>query len=533
MFSFSSYFSTEYLVMLLPASVLLYALLPQRLRRWSLLLSSYVFFWAISGKLIAFLLFSTLSLHHFGIWLGRIQGELDGLLERSPREMRKELKRQYTRKQRLVVAFALALHLGILLWLKYTPFFASNINILLGLLGIERKVPIPSYVLPIGISFYTMQAASYLFDVYRQKVPADRNLFRLALYLSFFPLLMEGPICRYQQTAQQLWEAPPLRYQNFMLGLQRMSYGLLKKILVADRLNLFIKTVFDHYEDYDGLVIAVAAVCYTIQLYMDFSGTMDLAVGAGRIFGFQIPENFQRPFFSRSIPEFWQRWHISLGTWFKDYIFYPMSMSKPLKKLTTKARKRLGSHYGPLVAGSIALFCVWLCNGLWHGAAWNYVFFGMYHFALILLGNLTEPLTVRWTGALGISRTSVPYRGFQMVRTGILVCIGELFFRANGLYNGLAMFHKMVTQFSLACIRSGSLFQIGMRKKDFLLVAVFLVVLVLVGIAQERGVHLGTRLRQSPVALRVAVYYAVLLALIIFGAYGAGYVPVDPIYAGF
>ena len=152
MFSFSSYFSTEYLVMLLPASVLLYALLPQRLRRWSLLLSSYVFFWAISGKLIAFLLFSTLSLHHFGIWLGRIQGELDGLLERSPREMRKELKRQYTRKQRLVVAFALALHLGILLRLKYTPFFASNINILLGLLGIERKVPIPSYVLHIGIS---------------------------------------------------------------------------------------------------------------------------------------------------------------------------------------------------------------------------------------------------------------------------------------------------------------------------------------------------------------------------------------------
>ena len=141
------------------------------------------------------------------------------------------------------------------------------------------------------------------------------------------------------------------------------------------------------------------------------------------------------------------------------------------------------------------------------------------------MGNLTEPLTVRWTGALGISRTSVPYRGFQMVRTGILVCIGELFFRANGLYNGLAMFHKMVTQFSLACIRSGSLFQMGMRKKDFLLVAVFLVVLVLVGIAQERGVHLGTRLRQSPVALRVAVYYAVLLALIIFGAYGAGYVP--------
>lgn len=533
MLSFSSYFSPGYLALYLPAAVLLYALAGQRGRRAVLLLFSYVCFWAVSGKLIAYLLLSTLSMYHTGLWLAHDQARTKELLEETPKEERRALRARAQTKQRRILALGLLFQLGMLVVLKYTPFFLSNYNALLQALSLPVTLRIPHFLLPIGISFYTMQTASYLFDVYRQKVPADRNLFRLALYLSFFPLLMEGPICRYQQTAQQLWEAPPLRYQNFMLGLQRMSYGLLKKILVADRLNLFIKTVFDHYEDYDGLVIAVAAVCYTIQLYMDFSGTMDLAVGAGRIFGFHIPENFQRPFFSRSIPEFWQRWHISLGTWFKDHIFYPMSMSKPLKKLTTKARKRLGSHYGPLVAGSIALFCVWLCNGLWHGAAWNYVFFGMYHFALILLGNLTEPLTVRWTGALGISRTSVPYRGFQMVRTGILVCIGELFFRANGLYNGLAMFHKMVTQFSLACIRSGSLFQIGMRKKDFLLVAVFLVVLVLVGIAQERGVHLGTRLRQSPVALRVAVYYAVLLALIIFGAYGAGYVPVDPIYAGF
>lgn len=157
-----------------------------------------------------------------------------------------------------------------------------------------------------------------------------------------------------------------------------MSYGLLKKILVADRLNLFIKTVFDHYEDYDGLVIAVAAVCYTIQLYMDFSGTMDLAVGAGRIFGFQIPENFQRPFFSRSIPGVLAALAYLPGYLVQGLHLLPVSMSKPLKKLTTKARKRLGSHYGPLVAGSIALLCVWLCNGLWHGAAWNYVFFGMY-----------------------------------------------------------------------------------------------------------------------------------------------------------
>ena len=318
-------------------------------------------------------------MYHTGRWLAHEQARAKQDLEEAPKEERRAFgpEPDQTAQDSGPGAFVPVGHAG---GAKIYPFFFSNFNALFHAWALPITLRIPYFLLPIGISFYTMQAASYLFDVYRQKIPADRNLFRLALYLSFFPLLMEGPICRYEQTAQQLWEAPALRYQA-PAGLQRTELRFNQKILVADRLNLLIKTVFDHYEDYDGLVIAVAAVCYTIQLYMDFSGTMDLAVGAGRIFGFQIPENFQRPFFSRSIPEFWQRWHISLGTWFKDYIFYPLSMSKPLKKLTTKARKRLGSHYGPLVAGSIALFCVWLCNGLWHGAAWNYIFFGLYHFA--------------------------------------------------------------------------------------------------------------------------------------------------------
>ena len=211
-----------------------------------------------------------------------------------------------------------------------------------------------------------MQAVAYIFDVYRRKIPADRNLLRLALFMGFFPQIMEGPICRYSETAEQLWAAPMLRYQNLTFGLQRILFGLMKKIVIADRLNLLIKNIFTGYESYDGFVIAVAAVCYTIQLYMDFSGAMDLVIGSGQIFGMKLPENFQRPFFSKTISEFWKRWHITLGAWFKDYIFYPLSMSKPLKKLTARARKRLGNHFGPLLSGAIALFCVWLCNGLWH-----------------------------------------------------------------------------------------------------------------------------------------------------------------------
>ena len=179
--------------------------------------------------------------------------------------------------------------------------------------------------------------------------------------MSFFPQIMEGPICRYGDTAQRLWEAPPVAWENFLFGAQRILWGMMKKMVVADRLNLFIRQVFWNYAEYDdGLVIALAAVAYTLQLYMDFSGTMDLALGSGQLFGVTLPENFRRPFFSRTIGEFWRRWHITLARGLRDYVFYPVSLARPMKRLTTWGRKHLGPHYGPLLAGSVALFCVWL-----------------------------------------------------------------------------------------------------------------------------------------------------------------------------
>ena len=394
-------------------------------------------------------------------------------------------------------------------------------------------LPVPSFLLPIGISFYTLQAVSYLIDVYRGKIQADHNLFRLALFLGFFPQMMEGPICRYEQTAQRLWEAPPMCWNNFLLGGQRILWGIIKKMVVADRLNIFILNVFSDYDQYNGSIIAVAAICYTIQLYMDFSGTIDVALGSAQLFGVALPENFQRPFFSRTISEFWQRWHITLGTWFKDYIFYPVSMSKPMKKLTSKARKRFGPRYGPILTSSVALLCVWLCNGLWHGSAWNYIFFGLYHFALIFAGNLVQPLVLTVTERLHIDRNHMAYRLMQTLRTCVLVCIGELFFRAEGLKNGLKMAWRMVTDWSFSPILKGNLFAYGIDGPDTVLVALFLVFLLVVGIMQERGVKLGETLVSKSWPVRIAVYYAAICFLVIFGAYGIGYIPVDPIYAGF
>ena len=530
----SSFFSPRFLVFVLPAIVLVYALLPKAsLRRGLLLAASWGVFFLFSRKLLLFLLLVIGSDYGFGRWLSASQAKCAAAVKAAEKDRRKAIRRRFLRRDRLILALGILLPLGLLLVLKYAAFFLDNLNALFAAMGSAVTVRVPSFLLPIGISFYTMQAMSYLFDVYRKTLPAERNVLRLALYMSFFPQLMEGPICRYSETAQQLWAAEPLQWRNLLFGIQRIVWGVMKKVVIADRLNLLIETVFGDYMSYDGLTIALAAVCYTFQLYMDFSGTMDLVLGVGNIFGVQLPENFQRPFFSRTIPEFWKRWHITLGTWFRDYIFYPLSLSAPLKKLASRLRKHWGSHYGVLPSSAAALLCVWVCNGLWHGAGWNYLFFGLYHFALILMGNIIEPPALALTNKLGIRREGRPFRYFQIVRTSILVCIGELFFRANGLAAGLAMFRRIFTDFSFSAVKSGDILTYGMDGKDFLLVLLCAVGLFAVGIAQERGVHLRETLARRPMWLQFAVWYLILLFVIICGAYGAGYVPVDPIYANF
>ena len=533
MFSLSSYFSVEYMLILLPLSVGLYLILPQKLRRISLLLCSYTFFWAVSGKLIVYLLISTLLVYLFGLWLGRIQDELAQALAVCEKGGKKAVRAQYQARLLRVCVLGVLLHVGILLGVKYTPFFSDNLNVLLRMLHIPVVLKRPVFAIPIGISFYTMQAASYVLDVYRGKIRADRNLLRIALFMSFFPQIMEGPICRYSDTAMQLWEAPRIRFENLIAGIERILWGLMKKTVVADRLNLLIENVFSGYEAYDGFVIALAAVCYTVQLYMDFSGTMDVVIGTGQIFGITMPENFKRPFFSKTISEFWTRWHITLGTWFKDYLFYPLSVSRPMKKLTSRARKRFGNHYGPLFSGAIALLCVWLCNGLWHGAGWHYIVFGLYHFVLILTGNLIAPLSIALAEKLHIRRDHFLYRTLQGIRTFVLVCIGELIFRALSLGQAAGMLKKIGTQFTTAVLRDGSLFTMGMDRQDYIIVFVTLVIVLIVGIVQERGVRIREYLAGRNLAVRFAAGYALILFIVIFGAYGLGYLPVNPIYAGF
>ena len=528
-----SYWSLSFLVIFLPIVIILYNIIPKKYRWLVLLLSSYSFIWIISNKLIIYVLITTLITFLGGLWINKIQEKRNIELEKVEKEKKKELKQKYVKKQRLVLTFLSLLILGILIVLKYSGFFIENIDNLFKILSIPIELKIPKFLMPVGISFYTLQAISYLIDIYKEKIKADKNLGRIALFISFFPQIMEGPICRYSQTAEKIWKCEKTNYKNLTFGVQRIVFGFAKKTLIVDRVNAFLIEIFDNYGQYNGAIVALGMVIYTLQLYMDFSGTMDVVIGTAQIFGIELPENFKQPFFSKSISDFWTRWHITLGTWFRDYIFYPVSLSNVCKKITTKLRKKIGNYYGPLVASAIALFCVWICNGLWHGAAWSFIFFGMYHFSLILLGKIFSPLFEKTNKLLHINEKHFIYKGFQIVRTTILVCIGELFFRANTLTDGINMFNKMITEFSFNTFVDGSALQLGLDLQDFILIFVVIILIFVISLIKEKGINIRESIANKNIFVRWCLYYALILIIIIFGTYGLGYVPLNPMYANF
>lgn len=527
------HFDRVYLLVFLPLVLIIYSIFKPKYRKYVLLIASYILFYSISNKLIIYILLSTLSIHHLGMWISNIEKEKNAALIDINKEEKKAIKEKYQRQKKRVLIFDILLHIGLLLVLKYAAFFTLNINSLLDLLNIKVVLNVPKFILPIGISFYTLEAISYMVDVYHGKIEYDNNLVRLALYLSYFPYLIEGPIVKYEEVKDKLIEGKKLEYKNVTFGAQRILYGILKKVVVADRLNLLIKMIFSNYTEFNGSILFFASICYTIQLYMEFSGTMDVALGTSEMFGINLPENFKSPFFSKTISEFWQRWHITLGRWFKDYIYYPLSLSKPIKKFMSFARKHVGNYYGPLLAGTIALAAVWLSNGLWHGAAWKYIFFGVYHFTLILLNNLFEPLKRFICHKLKINRQNIFYKVMQMFIVFNLVVIGEMFFRADTLTDGFNILASILTNFNISKFFDGTLLTLGLDFCDFAIVIITLVIVFIISFLREKNISIREVIASKPIVVRWIIYYALILFILIFGAYGSNYEPIGPIYAEF
>ena len=523
-----SYLKSTYLFAILPFIVVVYNLIPKK-RQYFLLIANLAFYFLLGKFRLIYLIISIISVYFSARIMGKYDKEKEKLLKTKNAD-KKLINSKIKRKKKLILVLCILLNVILLVIFKYLGFFTLNINLLFDLLHINYDLKIMKFIAPVGISFYTLSALSYVIDVYNGKVAADKSIVKVALFLSFFPQIMEGPIARFSDTAEELYSGKRVSYNNLALGYQRIMYGFFKKKLIADRLNALVNTVFNNYASYNGFTILLGAIGYTVMLYMEFSGTMDVVVGTGQIFGVNVPENFRQPFFSKNVSEFWTRWHISLGSWFKDYIYYPISLSKPLKKLTSKLRKLLGNHYGPLVSGSIALFVVWFLNGLWHGAGYTFLFFGMYHFVMIVGGNFLGPLFVKLCAKLHINRENIIYRVLQSIKMSLFVFIGEMFFRADTVTQGIEMFKGIITRFK---INGSELLSLGLDIYDYIILLLAIIFIFVISLLREKNIDVREKLSKKKTWVRWAILYAFILSIFIFGAYGPGYEPVDPIYADF
>ena len=301
---------------------LIYFIFPRKIKWVVLLLASYIFYFICSKWLIIYMLITTLSIYILALIMGKIDIKTKARCkEETDRKVKKEIKNKAKRNKKILVALAVLINFGILISLKYCNFINQNLNAIFNVIKLPIEIPLKKIVLPLGISYYTLQVISYVVDVYRGKYLPDKHFGRVALFVSFFPQMVEGPIGRYDELANQLYESHKFSYENVKFGIQLMLWGYFKKMVIADRAAIYVNTVFENYHAYAGLPTFMAAAIYTLQIYAEFSGCIDIVRGTAQIFGITMAENFKRPFFSKSVQEFWRRWHITLGTWFKEYIF--------------------------------------------------------------------------------------------------------------------------------------------------------------------------------------------------------------------
>ena len=360
------------------------------------------------------------------------------------RKAKKEYKALIGWQKKCVCVCVVLVNVGILVFLKYSVFLGQVFTDVLGLIHINVENPMYQRMMPLGISFYTLSAVSYIVDVYRGKYRASDKFGKVALFLAFFPHIVEGPIARFDLVGEQMYEGHRFSYENMTMGLQLILWGFFKKIVIADRANMYVNQIFDNYASYTGLPVVVGMLLYTLQLYAEFSGCMDIVRGSAQMFGIGLSENFNQPFISKTVSEFWRRWHMTLGAWFKDYVFYSVSLSKPFVKLSKKTREHMNTFFATFVPMSIAMFIVWFGTGIWHGASWKYVMYGLYYWAIMVIGLLMEPLFKKLYEKMNVDRQGKVYRLLQVVRTFIFVNVGMLMFRADDL---TAFGHMFVSMF--------------------------------------------------------------------------------------
>lgn len=476
--------SFSYLIYL-PVVAIIYFLLPKKLRNYWLLAASLFFYGCWRAEYLLLIVFSILATYFCSLLLEKFEGD--------------------ARRKKTVLALSFAANLAILFFFKYFNFAAATINAL----AAREAVHFLDVALPVGISFYTFQALGYTVDVYRGDIKAQHNIFTYALFVCFFPQLVAGPIERSENLLPQFETPHRFDYDEMLRGLLLILWGFFQKLMIADRLAIFVDAAFDSYETVSGWSLIIASVFFALQIYCDFASYSNIAIGSAQIMGFKLMKNFDAPYFSRSLGEFWNRWHISLSSWLRDYLYIP-----------------LGGNRRGTARRALNLLIVFLVSGLWHGAAWTFVCWGLIHGVGRVIGTLTSKLRTTVRERLGLEHNAL-WSFARILFTFLFVVVSFVFFRADSVGQALGIIGAWFTRFP-----GTDTLALGLDAADMTVALASVAVLALVDIL-ARKTDLREKLLALPLAARWAFTLAAMAVIAVFGIYGPAYSAAPFIYFQF
>ncbi len=494
-------------------TLIIYFIVPKKIQWIILLLSSLVFLFYDNFSL--FTVFQALLILLVSYFGGR-------LIE----------KYRDTKKETVILLCSIAIILGLLIYLKYSNLLIITYNHIITLLGMSKKVELVTRVSLIGISYYSLIMISYLIDIHRGACKAQKNILKCALFMYYFPILPSGPFVRYETMEKELYKKHKFDYDRMCSGLVRMCWGFFKILVISSRVGYFVDTVYGNMSKFKGFFAILAALFFPLQLYTNFSGSIDVIMGVSEILGINLPENFTGPFFSRTITEFWRNWHITLGAWLKDYIFYPLLKSNFMQKLNKVCKKKFGKN-GKKIPLYLSMFVMWLAIGIWHGGAYTYIIgSGMIPFACIFFEDNLAPLAKKINKKLRIDEDGFWYHLYQSVRTYVLFSFAMIFFRASSIMQGLRLIKRMLVFNPWVLLDNKTLYTAGLDMRDFHVMILSVIVLFIVDYFSKK-INVREKLFKQNIIVRWAAIYILLFSIIIFGCYGLGYDATSFIYQGF
>ncbi len=515
-----SLFSIDFFIFIFIGCVLYY-LIPKKFQWFFLLLLSSYFYASAGLKTLGFILLTTITVWIGAIWIAwvdeKTQKEIKSLNTKQTIEVKKKMKNKAKRKKQIFFWSVLIINVGILAFLKYINFIIGNLNGILTSFQVGELPQFSDLILPLGISFYTFQSLGYLIDVYWGKVKPERNLFKFALFVSFFPQIIQGPIGRYDHLSKQLYSEHKFDIEMLEKAGLLILWGYFKKLVIANRSLFIVNSIFEHPGSYGGALTVFGVLIYSIQQYADFSGGIDIITGIAQIYGIKMAENFKRPYFSQSLSEFWRRWHISLGAWMRDYVFYPLALTKTMSKISKTVKKYLGTTAEKIAPVAIGNVIVFLLVGIWHGPYWHYVIWGLYNGMIIAVSALLEPVFYKMKKVLHINEKSIWFQYFRILRTFLIVNFGWFFDRCPWVKGSFMMIKNVFTNFHISEINKTSLLDFGLTKLDYIVLLLAILLLFVVSVIQEKtGKSVREMILKKPLVIRWVCIYIFIFFTIAF-----------------